>query len=56
MGPKESTEGQGRPYICDLPCVVKSAITGREERIKGEGWSRILQSYAETEIHPKQKG
>ena len=26
MGYKESVEGQGRPYIGDIPCVVKSAI------------------------------
>ena len=26
-GSKESAEGQGRPYICDLPCLVKSSIT-----------------------------
>ena len=42
MGSKESTEGQGRPSICDLPCVVKSVVTiggrwkAREGRTHGK--------------------
>ena len=27
MGSKESAKGQGRPYKCDSPCVVKSVVT-----------------------------
>ena len=34
MGSKKSTEGQGRPYKCDSPCVVKSAVTVLLIRIK----------------------
>ena len=33
MGSKESVEGQGRPSICDQPCVVKSSITVPMEKL-----------------------